>query len=539
MFYVVKEMSRNLILGTDWLRQHGVQIYYDLGCMRIENKRYVNLEEDIHVLSVARIKYNTVLKPHSATICYAKVRPNPDFPVRVDYQISAVEKGFTCREPGLEVVDSVSRLGKDRSIPILVTNSTGKFIRITRHGPIAKVEQLTGQGLAEVNSVIKGQKFDSVMDLKDLHVADKYRDNIEPLILGNSDLFASMDTELGHTDTDRIKIDTVSADPIKLRPSRTPLNNRKIIDETIDEMLDAKVIRRSGSPWSFPVVIVDKKDGSKRFCVDFRKLNQVTKKNSYPLPVIDDILALLGKAKYLTSLDLKSGYWQVLMNESDKEKTAFACHRGLFEFNVMPFGLSNAPAVFQELMLVVLQGLGDFAIAYLDDILVFSPTLEDHSQHLDTIFDKLRKHDLKLKLKKCNFLESETNYLGFIIGKDGFKPDPKKVEAIRSLPIPTCVREVRSFIGMSSYYRRFIPNFSEIAEPIIALTKKHAQYEWSAKHDEAFQYLKDSLSVDPLFAYPDTNKPYTLYTDASGTCIGACLTQSCDVEEDVIPIVSN
>ena len=166
-----------------------------------------------------------------------------------------------------------------------------------------------------------------------------------------------------------MKIDTGSADPIKLIPYQTPLNNRKIIDETIDEMLDAKVIRSSRSPWSFPVVIVDKKDGSKRFCVDFRKLNQVTKKNSYPPPVIDDIL---------TSLDLKSGYWQVLMNESDKEKTAFACHWGLFKFNVMLFGLSNAPAVFQELMLVVLPGLGDFAIAYHDDILIFSPTSKDH-----------------------------------------------------------------------------------------------------------------------------------------------------------------
>ena len=276
--------------------------------------------------------------------------------------------------------------------------------------------------------MIKGQEFDSRMVLKDLHVADKYRDNIEPLILRNSDLFASKDTELGHTDTVRMKIDTGSADQIKLRPYWTPLNNTKIIDEHIDEKLDAKVIRRSRSPWSFPVVIVDKKDGSKRFCVDFRKLNQVTKKNSYPLLVIDDILALLGKAKYFNSLDLKSGYWQVLMNESDKEKTAFACHWGLFEFNVMPFCLWNAPSVFQELMLGVFQGLGDFAIAYQDDILVFSPTLEDHLQHLDTIFDRLQKHDLKLKLKKCNVLESETNYLGFIIGKDGIKPDPKKVE---------------------------------------------------------------------------------------------------------------
>ena len=167
--------------------------------------------------------------------------------------------------------------------------------------------------------------------------------------------------------------------------------------------------------------------------------------------------------------------------------------------------------------------------------MVFSPTLEDRLQHLDTIFDRLGRHDSKLRLKKCNFLESETNYLGFIIGKDGIKPDPKKVEAIRSLPIPTCVREVKLFIGMSSYY----PYFSEIAEPIIALTKKHAHYKGSAKHDEAFQYLKDSLSVVPLLAYPDTNKPYTLYTDASGTCIGACLTQSCDVAEDIIPNVFN
>ena len=249
----------------------------------------------------------------------------------------------------------------------------------------------------------------------------------------------------------------------------------------------------------------------------------MTKKSSYPLSVIDDILALLGKAKYFTSLDLKSGDWQALMNESDKEKKAFACHQGLFEFNVMSFGLSKAQAVFQELMSVILQGLGDFAIAYLDNILVFSLTLEDHLQHLDTIFDRLQKHHLKLKLKKCNFLESETNYLGFIIGKEGIKLDPKKMEAIRSLPIPTCVSEVRSFIGISSYYSRFIPNCSEIAEPIIALTKKHAHYKPSAKHNQAFQYFKESLRF-VLLAYPDTNKPYTLYTDASGTCIGACLT---------------
>ena len=169
-----------------------------------------------------------------------------------------------------------------------------------------------------------------------------------------------------------MKIETGTQQPIKLKQYRTPIQKIDVIDKALDEMLDANVIRRSKSPWSFPVVIVDKKDGSKRFCIDFRKLNQITKPNYYPLPLIDDILTLLGKAKYFTSLDLKSGYWQVLMDEKDKEKTAFACHRGLFEFNVMPFGLTSAPAVFQEFMSLVLHGLSHFATAYLDDILIYS-----------------------------------------------------------------------------------------------------------------------------------------------------------------------
>ena len=296
-----------------------------------------------------------------------------------------------------------------------------------------------------------------------------------------------------------MQIDIGNNVPIKMKPYRTPIKNREVIDKAINEMLDADVIKRSRSPWSFLVVIVDKKDGSKRFCVDFRKLNQITKKNSYPLPLIDDILTLLGKAKFFTSLDLKSGYWQVAMDEKDKEKTAFACHKGLFEFNVLPFDLSNAPAVFQELMSVVLQGCNDFATAYLDDIMVFSSTLEEHLEHLSIIFGKLRQHNLKLKLKKCYFLQLETNYLGFVISEEGIKPDEKKIEAIKSLPVPTCVREVRSFIGMCSYYRRFIPNFSQIAEPIIALTRKYAHFKWSDTHQRAFKYLKDSC---PAFSLP-------------------------------------
>ena len=325
------------------------------------------------------------------------------------------------------------------------------------------------------------------------------------MIFQNEDIFAATDADLGHTDTVKMKIDTGDHPSIKLRPYRTPLNNRKIVDKAVDEMMEAKIISRSKSPWSFPVVIVDKKDGSKRFCVDFRRLNKITKMNSYPLPLIDDILALLGNAKYFTSLDLKSGYWQVLMDEADEEKTAFTCHRGLFQFNFMPFGLSNAPAIFQELMSIVLADLDQFAIAYLDDILIFSSSLEKHMSHIQQVFDRLRQHDLKLKLKKCHFLQAETNYLGFVINQNGIKPDPKKVEAIQSISVPTSVREVRGYIGMCSYYRRFIPNFSGIAEPIISLTKKYAKFKWTDKCQTAFEFLKNSLTVIPHLVYPDVN----------------------------------
>ena len=537
-FYVIRDLNRNMILGLDWLKTHNVRIYFDLKCLRINGKHYVNLEEDIHIASTVRMKKTCLIKPQTALICHGKVRENPDLPVGQSYEISQIDRGFIVNQPGLQIINTVSTLAHDRSLPLLIVNNTNKFIKIYRHGLLAKITGIQNN-VSTVNSVIKNNQSKDKLNLNDLDVPQQYRSKIEKLVLQNQDLFANKDSELGHTETVKMQVDVGNNEPIKMRPYRTPIKNREVIDKAIDEMLDADVIRRSRSPWSFPVVIVDKKDGSKRFCVDFRRLNKVTKKNSYPLPLIDDILALLGKAKYFTSLDLKSGYWQVAMDEKDKEKTAFACHKGLFEFNVMPFGLSNAPAVFQELMSVVLQGCNDFSTAYLDDIMIFSPTLEEHLEHICVIFDRLRQHNLKLKLKKCSFLKSETHYLGFVISEEGIKPDQKKVEAIRSLPVPTCVREVRSFIGMCSYYRRFIPNFSQIAEPIIALTRKYAHFKWSDTHQKAFDYLKDSLTAVPLLVYPDSNKPYVLYTDASDTCIGACLTQECDGDEKPLYYLSH
>ena len=300
-------------------------------------------------------------------------------------------------------------------------------------------------------------------------------------------MFDSKDSELGHTDILKMKIDTGQHLPIKLKAYRAILHKREVIDKAVDEMLSANSIRKSISPWSFPVVTVDKKDGSKRFCVDFRKCYQITKSNYYPLPLIDDIIALLGNAKYYSSLDIKSGYWQIAMEDSDKEKTAFVCHKGLSEFNVLPFAVCNAPSIFSEMMGIVLEGLDKFAIAYLDDILIYSKTLEEHIKHIQ-VFDRLRQHNLKLKLKNCNFLQTETTYLCFVINSKGIQPDPKKIEAIKSLQQPTTVKQVCSIIGACCYYRRFIPNFSEIAEPIIKLTGKYAKFHWTPQCKNLFNF---------------------------------------------------
>ena len=418
-----------------------------------------------------------VIKPHTAVVCKAKTSGVLDSEGKQLCQVSPTDRGYLSMEPGLPLQKSVVEVKAGGTFAALISNRTSKTFMVKRGSVIGKLERLKEENI--VNSVretgeVKGKAGDDWLD--DLSVPGDFEGDVKKLVTENRDLFAQTEAELGHTDTVKMKLDTGEHPPVKMKPYRTPLNKRAVIDNAVDEMLEAGIIRRSRSPWSFPVVVVDKKDGCKRFCVDFRQLNKITKPISYPLPVIDDILARLGEAKYFTTLDLKSGYWQVLMDERDREKTAFACHRGLFEFLVMPFGLSGAPPVFMELMNIVLEGLEDFAIPYLDDIIIFSASTDEHLSHLRAVFNKIREHGLKMKLKKCNFFQTETKYLGFTINGEGIQPDPEKVEAIREMAAPSNVREVRGFIGTCSYYRRFIPNFSEIAQPLIELTKKFARF---------------------------------------------------------------
>lgn len=359
-------------------------------------------------------------------------------------------------------------------------------------------------------------------------VNEKQKEQLRKLLLKYEEVIAK-EGELGQTDLYQHHIYTENVPPISQRAYQTGPKEDSIIKAEIEKGLKAGLIRPSKSPWTSPVVLVKKKDGKTRFCVDYRKLNEVTKKDKYPLPRIEDILNNLGKAKWFTSIDLASGYWQVQIAEQDKEKTAFISKYGTYEYNVMPFGLCNAPATFQRLMNNVLgDTLWKYTMDYIDDISIFSETWEDHLRHIEEVLKRLKKAKLKINTNKCHFATKEMQFLGHLIGVEGIKPDPNNIVKVKEFPRPRTLTQLRSFIGLSSYYRRFIEKFSKIAIPLFKLTKKEESFEWTDQQEEAFNLLKEKLTTKPILKYPDFSKKFILLTDASEIALGAILSQKDD-----------
>ena len=266
------------------------------------------------------------------------------------------------------------------------------------------------------------------------------------------------------------------------------------LPEHLQDLLSGGQIEPSESPWSAPVVLVTKKDGGTRFCVDYRKLNLATVKDAYPLPRIDDTLDMLAGKRWFSTLDLASGYWQVSLSPEARCKTAFATHSGLFQFKVMPFGLCNTPATFERLMDRVLQGLRwSRCLVYLDDIISFGTTFGDSLDNLILIFERLRSYGLQLKSTKCHLFQSSVPFLGHVVGRDGLQCDPRKIEDVKSWPVPDCLKSVRQFLGFVGYYRRFIPNFADLAEPLVALTGKDVPFVWRPACEVSFTGLRDAM----------------------------------------------
>ena len=276
-------------------------------------------------------------------------------------------------------------------------------------------------------------------------------------------------------------------------------------------MLAADVIEPSDSPWASPVVMAKKKDGSWRFCVDFRRLNDMTKKDSYPLPHIEDTFDALAGSGYFCALDLASGYWQVEMEPEDREKTAFTTKQGLFQFKVMPFGLCNAPATFERLMEVILRGyLWKRCMVYIDDVIVYGHSFEETLYSLGLVLERIRAAGLRLKPTKCQLFANELLYLGFMVSGSSIRPDPGKIAMVQRWPRPCNVGDIRSFLGFASYHRRFIRGFSEVARPLTKLTEKGVEFVWEEPQQRAFLTLRQALSTAPVLSHPIPKEEFIL-----------------------------
>ena len=349
------------------------------------------------------------------------------------------------------------------------------------------------------------------------------------------DVFVGKDFRLGSTGVVEHEIHT-HGPPIRQPYRRQNPEVRRQEQEQLKEMLEEGIVRPLSSPWASPVVMVKKKDGTLRFCIDFRKLNDVTIKDAHPLPRIDDTLEALKGAKYFSTLDLKSGYWQVPIKEEHRSKTAFRTSSGqLYEFNRLPFGLCNASATFSRLMDNVLSGKSwEVCLYYLDDIIVFSKGWQEHLERLRMVFARLREANLRLGPRKCTLAKRSVTFLGHHVSEEGLIPDPRLLESIRKIPIPTTVTKVRSFLGLVGYYRRFIQGFSKIATPLNRLLEKNRSFQWNDECTQSFQELKALLLREPIVAFPDFAIPFRLYSDASNIGLGAILAQQQGGRERVI-----
>ena len=357
-------------------------------------------------------------------------------------------------------------------------------------------------------------------------VSKKQKAQLMNLLQSYQDVMVDPRSPLGRTPLVEHKIDTGDAMPIRqaMRPPAKSLAGAS--EAEIQKMLDQGLIRPSDSPWASPVVLVRKKDGTIRFCVDYRRLNEVTRKDAYPLPRIDACFDCLGRSTWFCTLDLRSGYWQVPVQPEDVEKTAFITPQGLYEYLVMPFGLTNAPATFERLMEKVLKGLQwKQCLVYIDDIIVFGSTFTETLDHLKQVFQRLRQAKLTCKPRKCELFRKKVAFLGHIVSKDGLECDPKKIEAVSNWPVPRTAKDIRSFLGLAGYYRRFIKNFAEYSAPLTELTKSNVPFEWTKRQQNSFDALKSCLCNPPVLSYPTDEDMYILDTDASNHGIGAVLSQ--------------
>jgi len=431
---------------------------------------------------------------------------------------------------------------KQKDVLVIFKNDTGAITKIGDsnkpilpkylHSEIKSVEDFHN---VQVYSITRENSNNARLQLlkentRLSHISE-HSNEIWDIITEYHDIFTLPGDPLPLTSLIQHEIKTLDENPIHTKQYRYPPIHQEEIKKQVKEMLAKGIIRESDSPYNSPLWIVPKKQDASgktkwRLVIDYRKLNEKTIQDAYPLPNIDEILDQLGNARYFSAFDLASGFHQIGMKTSDIQKTAFSTPDGHYEYNRMPFGLKNAPPTFQRMMNKGLKGLiGNNCFVYIDDIIVYGKTIEDHNKNLRILFERLRQVGLKLQPDKCEYLRPELEYLGHIISERGIKPNPNRTEKVKNYPVPKNPKEIKQFLGLVGYYRKFIKDFSKIAKPLTKLLQKSVTFDWTNEQQHSFELLKNKLISQPILAYPDWNKPFILTTDASNEAIGAILSQ--------------
>ena len=531
------DVSEDGILGLDCLEDWKCKVDFGLREMWVDGVKI-----QCHSLDVSptccrvTLSDTVILPPFSGQVVQGLMQ---DDLTNIDV---ILEPSARWSGPGKVLVDAAVMRPSAKTIPVRVINVSNqpvKFYKGTTVGQCESAEVLQQKtGATDEPSQIDKTLYATIdgmqvpEHLQDIwkqsaqHLNKDERVKLSNLLCTHSDVFSKSKEDLGRTDVVRHQIDTGTFPPIRQRARRLPVHQRQEESSQIEDMTRRGVIEASESPWASPIVLVKKKDGSTRFCIDFRKLNDVTTKDAFPLPRIDDSLDRLSGSQWFSTLDLQSGYWQVEMSEKDRGKTAFITAYGLYQFRVMPFGLCNAPATFERLMTKVLDELIDnICLVYLDDVIVHSSSVLEQLTRLDTILGRLKKFGLKLNPKKCVLLQKEVSFLGHVVSAEGVSADPQKISSVNEWPTPRTVHDVRCFLGLCSYYRKFVKGFGDIASPLHQLTEKGRIFHWTEECEDAFRRLKHELTTSPVLAYPTADDPFILDTDASANGLGAVLTQ--------------
>ena len=540
-FIITDGISEECILGWDAIRKHGFTIDGETNSIYLAKETLGQAHFRAPDISIILHKRHVICR---RTAVVVEARTNGSFP----YVSPLATFMFTPSEKlpdGIRIQHFLGEVSDNGKYKIIIENQSHQDICLPRTFKLGTIEvacnvvgQITCSSTGDENT--EEEKLDLTTTLSE--VAPQYRKIVSKIIQDYNNLFAKKNSQLGCTDLVRHSIDTQGRGPIRQRPYRHPRRHAIALQRQLMELKKAGIIIESTSAWAAPVVLVEKKNGELRICIDYRKLNSITKKDSFPMPRIDETLDKLHGKQFFTTLDLASGYYQIELDDDAKEKTAFVVENNLYHFTRMPFGVCNGPPTFQRLMNYVLRDvLGTKALVYLDDVIIFSDTLEDHEKDIREVFELIRQAKLKLKLEKCQFMQKSVNYLGHVITPEGIHPDPAKIEKIVNYKVPTSADEVRSFLGLIGYYRRFVPNFGSIAKPLTLKTHKDLakkKFIWTEADQKAFEDLRNRLITPPILAYPDFEQKFLLFTDACDYGIGAVLSQVQNGKEHPIAYAS-